>query len=116
MLFRSPVVHSPYTEEETVKNISAFLKQNPKIDSVFITAGGDFLFFIFDTMRKAGFNLDKIGFAVFDDYKPIHYIIKPVVSARQPIKQMGAQNAKILLQPINNEEPPNSSLFDISIV
>ncbi|WP_296011544.1 LacI family DNA-binding transcriptional regulator [uncultured Treponema sp.] len=111
-----PVVHSPYTEEETVKNISAFLKQKPQIDSVFITAGGDFLFFIFDTMRKFGFDLDKIGFAVFDDYKPIHYIIKPVVSARQPIKQMGAQNARILLQLINNEEPPNSSLFDISIV
>lgn len=111
-----PVVHSQYTEEETVKNISAFLKKNPQIDSVFITAGGDFLFFIFDTMRNAGFDLGKIKFALFDDYKPIHYIIKPLVFARQPIRQMGAQDTRILLQLINKESPPKLSLFDISIV
>ncbi|MGN0729241.1 LacI family DNA-binding transcriptional regulator [Treponema sp.] len=109
------ILHSEYTENETVKNVGQFLEKNPQVDSIFITAGGDFLFFIFDTLRKHGFSLDKTGIAVFDDYKPMHFFVTPVAAARQPIKQMGAQNTRILLQLINNEAPPKISLFDISI-
>ncbi len=111
-----PVVHTSYIEEETRKNILAFAKQNPEIDAIFITAGGDFVFYVFDALRDAGFNLEKIGFAIFDYNRQFRYLPYKIISARQPIRQMGLQDAKILFDLIKKENPPKTSLFDITLV
>ena len=109
------VMNTYYSEEETVKNTRQFIQTYPDLDALFITGGGDFVFYIIDTLKEEKINLKKFGFAVFDDYMPFRFLPFPIISARQPIKQMGTQDAKLLFQLIDKEDPPLLSLFDISI-
>lgn len=111
-----PVVYTDYKRDETLANIKKFIKENPGLDSFFITAGGDFLFHIFDAMKECGLKDGKTSLAIFDDCPQIHYLPYRIFSARQPVKQMGFQDAKILFQLIKGENPPKLSLFDINLV
>lgn len=111
-----PTVNSGYMEEETRKNVRSLVKRIPDLDALFITAGGDFAFYIFDALRDAGFDLEKIGFAIFDYNQLFRHLPYKIISARQPVREMGLQDAKILFELINKENPPKTSLFDITLV
>ncbi|MCI5830922.1 MAG: LacI family DNA-binding transcriptional regulator [Treponema sp.] len=111
-----PIVFTDYKREETLANIKNFIKANPGLDSFIIMAGGDFLFHIFDAMKECGLKDGKTSLAIFDDCPQIHYLPYRIFSARQPVKQMGFQDAKILFQLIKGENPPKLSLFDINLV
>ena len=111
----APVKSTLYSLEETRKTVIDFVRNNPELDALFISAGGEFVFYIIDILKEERKDLSKFGIAVFDDYRPFHYMPFNIISAKQPIKQMGTQDAKILFQLIEREEPPTMSLFDISL-
>lgn len=110
------IISTLYSEEETIEAAERIIKDNPSLDALCVAAGGEFIFYILETLKKSGVNLNHFGIAAFDEYKPLHWLPFPVITAKQPIKQMGTQNARNLFQLINKETPPSLSLFDITII
>lgn len=112
----SPVLYTLYSEEKALSDIRSFLEQNPAIDSLFITAGGEFSFYVLKVLNEMGKDMEHFGISVFDDYTPLHFLPFPVITASQPIRQLGLQAARNLFQLLSGEEPPAISLFDIAII
>ena len=112
----SMVVTTLYSEEETRKNVGRFLDEHPDLDALFLAAGGEFAFYVVDVLKERKINMENFGLAVFDDYRPLHFLPFYVISGCQPIRQMGVQDARNLFQLMDKENPPSLSLFDIEII
>jgi LacI family transcriptional regulator len=92
------------------------LDEKPNLDALFLAAGGEFAFYVFEVLQERGVDMSHFGIAVFDEYRPFHFLPFPVIAGRQPIRQMGSQDARNLFQLIEKETPPSLSLFDIEIL
>lgn len=112
----APVLYSLYSEQKALLDIRAFFEKNRDVDGVFITAGGEFAFYVLRVLKELGFDMSNFGVSVFDDFEPLHFLPFPVTSAKQPVRLMGTQTAKNLFQLLAGEEPPSLSLFDITLV
>lgn len=110
-----PFMCTQYSESAAVADIKDFFSRNKKIDGVFITAGGEFSFYVLRVLKELSFDMKKISFAVFDDFAPLHFLPFPVITGSQPIREMGTQSAQNLFRLINGEKPPQLSLFDIRV-
>lgn len=110
-----PFMCTQYSESAAVSDIKDFFSRNKKIDGVFITAGGEFSFYVLRVLKELSFDMKKISFAVFDDFAPLHFLPFPVITGSQPIREMGTQSVQNLFRLINGEKPPQLSLFDIRV-
>lgn len=109
------ILYTSYSKEETQENIRTFTEAFPDLDALFISAGGEFPFYIIDVLKEKNYDLHAFGLAVFGDYTPYHYLPYRIITASQPVRKMGIQDTKNLLQLINKETPPSLSLFDTEI-
>lgn len=110
------VMTTLYSEKETKENVRRFLEEHKDLDALFLAAGGEFAFYVFEVLKERKVSMDNFGIAVFDEYRPFHFLPFPVIAGRQPIRQMGAQDARNLFQLMEKENPPSLSLFDIEIL
>ena len=110
------IVTTRYSEEATKESVRRLLDEKPNLDALFLAAGGEFAFYVFEVLQERGVDMSHFGIAVFDEYRPFHFLPFPVIAGRQPIRQMGSQDARNLFQLIEKETPPSLSLFDIEIL
>ncbi|BDC97369.1 MULTISPECIES: LacI family DNA-binding transcriptional regulator [Treponema] len=110
------IIGTLYSESTTKENVRKFLDEHPAIDALFLAAGGEFAFYVFEVLKERNVDMGKFGIAVFDECRSFGFLPFPVISGRQPIRQMGAQDARNLFQLIDKETPPSLSLFDIEIL
>ena len=55
--------------------------------------------------KTAGISLKDIGFGIFDDNKIFDFLDFPIITAEQPIKQMGTLATKILFDQLAGNPP-----------
>ena len=90
------IVHTSYREEDTMLNTSKIVEDNPDIDAYFITAGGAFVITILKTMRLAGKSLKNLILGVFDDSQVYDLLDVPIITAKQPLENMGKKAVEVL--------------------
>lgn len=101
----APVLYTDYTREETIKNTEAFIEQNPQLDALFLAAGGEFVLNILEVLRYAGVDTRKFGIGVFDDSRIFDFLQWPIITARQPLREIGTTAACMLFSLINGTPP-----------
>lgn len=99
------VFHTSYHEEDAMKTATKLIETFPDTDAIYITAGGAFALAIFDALRFGGISLKDIGFGIFDDNKIFDFLDFPIITAEQPIKQMGTLATKILFDQLAGNPP-----------
>lgn len=101
----SHTMHTSYYEKDALATTSKMLELYPDTDAFFVTAGGEFVLSIFESLRLSGMSLKNMGFGVFDDNHIFDFLDFPVITAEQPIKQMGTTAVKLLFEQINGTPP-----------
>ncbi len=99
------IVHTSYLEEDTRKNTAKLTERYPDTDALFITAGGEFVLTILETLRLSGISLRGFGFGVFDDSRIFDFLDFPIITAKQPIKRLGSTAAQLLFDLIEGTPP-----------
>ncbi|MFW5800550.1 MAG: LacI family DNA-binding transcriptional regulator [Spirochaeta sp.] len=79
-------------------------------DSLFIGAGGEFLFDVIDEMRRMNIRFQDYGITVFDDYRYLDFIEPKITAVRQPILGLGRAAMEMLLVLMNGEEPEHPAV------
>jgi LacI family transcriptional regulator len=101
----SAIEYSPYISEEIDAAIARLLSAYPDTDSLYITAGGEFILDALDAIKRAGRELSSFGFAVFDDYRFFDYLGLPISRMRQPLNEIGARAASLLFEIMDGKKP-----------
>ena len=107
------IAYANYDRDSAIESTKSLFKENKNIDSLFIAAGGEFAFYVFEALKEIRGSAENFPMVIFDDYLPFRYLPYDIIAARQPIREMGAQDTKNLLQMIKGEAVPSLSLFDL---
>jgi len=99
------IMHTSYRAEDAMVNTAKFIEQYQDIDAFFITAGGDFVINILKTMRLSGKDLKHLIFGVFDDSQIYDFLNIPIITAKQPLEDMGKKAVEVLYELIDNKVP-----------
>lgn len=104
-LDNSKIIVCSYNDDDVYNNAVHFFQENRDLDSIFITAGGDFALKIFKAMKKIYGDISNIKFAIFD-YTPYFDITDlHIITARQPLKEIGTKAFSTLFKLMNNQTP-----------
>ena len=109
------IFYTNYEKENVKETTKKIFSLNKEPDALFVTAGGEFISHILEALQELNIDAKNLPIALFDNYELFSYNWKNIISAYQPIKEMGCQDVKNLLQLINKEPVPSLSLFDIVI-
>jgi DNA-binding LacI/PurR family transcriptional regulator len=111
---KGKVLEVPYSNHETQKMIVGFLRENPEVDALFISAAN----FVMDGLIACKhLNLsipDDIAFACFDEldfFKERNLLTSPITSISQPVDELGREAVRMLHQLLQGE--PKGSLQKI---
>lgn len=111
------IINTSYFNEPALENISAMFEKYPELDSIFITAGGEFILNALKVARNAGKDLSSFGLAIFDDSPYLDFLNMKVITAKQPLKEIGKKAAEILFMLLDGKQPKNNiELESIDIV
>ena len=91
-----------YTTELIYAGIDQLIRVFPDVDSIFIAVGGDFMFDALTRIKARGMDIDKIGLAVFDDYRYIDFMEPRLTAVKQPLETLGIQATQMLLNLISH--------------
>ena len=80
-------------------------------DALFIAAGGEVVLTRLETLRLKGKDIRSFGLGVFDDSRIFDFIDAPIITAKQPIEQIGSFAAQMLFELIEEKIPPESKIF-----
>lgn len=105
------IINSEYSTENTKENIKLLLKEFPKIDALFIAAGGDFVLTILETLRKSKIDIHKFGLGVFDDSRVFDFLDCHIIAAKQPIEEIGRKSAQMIFDLIDEKTPTEKVHF-----
>lgn len=94
---------SAYCRDEAFKNIDEIMKEKP--DSLFIGAGGDFIFDTIDKFNEMNIKVPEFGLSTFDDYLFMDYITPHISTISQPFEKLGFSAVEMLCQIIEKGEP-----------
>lgn len=94
-----------YTRSFVFREVDKMLKDAPNTDSIFVGAGGDFLFDVLSRLRDHGVDPHNLGLAVFDDYRFLDYMDPKITAVSQPIDRIGAEATQMLLDLIDKKSP-----------
>lgn len=98
-------------ETEDTRSHTRELFYTGGFDSLFIAAGGTFLFDVIDEVRELGISFTDYGLTVFDDYRYLDFIEPQMTAVRQPISELGSSAMEILLSLISGDEPLQSEII-----
>ncbi|MBO5136939.1 MAG: LacI family DNA-binding transcriptional regulator [Spirochaetaceae bacterium] len=113
----SRIMHTSYYEEDARKTTLKMIEENPDIDALYITAGGEFTLNIFETLRFSGISPKKLGLGVFDDSRIFDFLDFSVTTAKQPLNQIGAMATQLLFEQISGHTPEEKiNLLPVEII
>lgn len=101
------IFSTDYSSENTQKTVLELLDACPNPDAFFIAAGGDFFLSIMDILRLEGLNIKTQVLGVFDDARIFDFLDFSIISAKQPLQQIGQLAAKILFDLMLDKQPEN---------
>lgn len=99
------IFSTDYSAENTQKTVVELLEVCPNPDAFFIAAGGDFFLSIMDILRLEGLNIKKQVLGVFDDARIFDYLDFSIISAKQPLQEIGQLAAKNLFDLMLDKQP-----------
>lgn len=95
---------SAYDKEATEKALKTLFRNHPDMDSLFIGAGGDFLYDILSLQKEQNIPGRQLGMAVFDDYRYLDFMQPRLTAVRQPMEALGTKATHTLLDLIEGRE------------
>ncbi|GAB6089831.1 LacI family DNA-binding transcriptional regulator [Spirochaeta dissipatitropha] len=98
-------------ETEDIRRHTREMFETGGFDSLFIGAGGAFLFDVIDEMRELGIPFSDYGLTVFDDYRYLDFIEPRMTAVRQPISDLGSSAMEMLLTLMSGEDPDESEVI-----
>jgi len=101
----SYIFSTNYSLSSTQETIARLLTECPEPDAFFVAAGGDFFLSILDILRLEGINIKKHVIGVFDDARIFDFFDFSIISAKQPLQQIGQLAAQALYELIENKVP-----------
>jgi LacI family transcriptional regulator len=111
------IIYTSYYREDAQSNAAKLIEEHPDIDALFITAGGEFVLNILDTLRFSGYSPNKMGIGVFDDNRIFDFLDFPIITAKQPLKDMGQKATSILFDIIEGKLPSEKiQFFPVDII
>lgn len=113
----SIIMNTKYLKEETVVDVHNFVEENPNLDALFLAAGGEFVLNILEVLRLAGADARKFGIGVFDDSRIFDFLNWSIITARQPLEEMGKAATDMLFDIIDGNPPENPlKKLDVEII
>lgn len=110
------VTFSSYKQDKVYENAINYFRKYTNLDSLFISAGGSFALRILKAMKEVYKDISKIKFAIFD-YTPYFDITDLfIITAKQPLKEIGQKSFETLIQLMNNQTPQKKmNLLNVEI-
>ena len=104
------VIHAAYEGAEARQAVGEMIT-SWKPDSLFIGAGGDFLFDSLRALRELKILVGDLGVSVFDDYSFMEFITPGITAIRQPLSEMGEHATRMLLSLVEGGEPAEEAII-----
>lgn len=101
-----PLFHSAefYRSTSVRQALDRTLEEGP-IDSLFVGAGGDFLFDVLGRLRERSIDPAGLGLVVFDDYRFLDFMDPKITALTQPLEKIGQEATRMLLSLIEGNLP-----------
>lgn len=99
-------VNCQYEAKEIYKKTCNLIEENPQIDALFLTAGEEFVLEVLDAVKTVKGDTKNFIFAAFDDSHIYDYLNCKIISARQPLENLGKTAAGMLFDLISGKEIP----------
>lgn len=99
------VFSTDYSQKSIEITITEMLEKCPNPDAFFIAAGGDFFLSIMDFLRFSGINIKNHVLGVFDDTRIFDYLDFSIITAKQPLENIGKHAVNLLFDLIKDKKP-----------
>lgn len=101
----SAVEYSTYRDADVDAAIARLLERHPDLDSLYMTAGSEFVLNAIDALKRARGDISDLGMSAIDDHRFFDYLGLPISRMRQPLREIGVASASLLFRLIDGERP-----------
>ncbi|MEM5947096.1 LacI family DNA-binding transcriptional regulator [Spirochaetia bacterium 38H-sp] len=105
-------LYLPYDNYQRLREeVESIITGAAPADALLVTAGGDFMLEVLDSIKKTGRKPPQTGFVSFDDYRYLDHINPPVSAVSQPMVEMSKASVDILVKLLKKQEPEEKEVF-----